>query len=103
MSGKPRRLKYPHLLGSKWTAVETVMGWRHFQVRNRQDRRGGVVFAELQSVCDPTVRFWINARGLKNQQLWRCDKSPLARSGWLSLEESDPCLLSDPEEGRGKG
>lgn len=82
MGAKPRRIKYPHLLGSKWTAVQEVMGWRHFQVLNRQDRKGRIVFAELQSVCDPNVRFWINAQGLRNQQIWQ--------SGWLSLDESSP-------------
>lgn len=82
MKAKSRRVQYPHLLGSKWTAVQEVMGWRHFQVCDRQDRKGGFVFAELQSVCDPNVRFWINARGLRNRDLWQ--------AGWLSLEEAAP-------------
>jgi tryptophan-rich hypothetical protein len=54
------------------------MGWRHFQVLNRQERQG-TVFAELQSVCDPTVRLWVNARQLRNLNLWQ--------PGWLTLQE----------------
>lgn len=79
MPKKPRQQKFPHLLGSKWTSTQTIMGWRHFWIRNRQDQRGGVVFAELQSVCDPAVRFWINAKVLKNSDLWL--------AGWLALPE----------------
>jgi tryptophan-rich hypothetical protein len=79
MPKKPRQQKFPHLLGSKWTSTQPIMGWRHFWIRNRQDQRGSVVFAELQSVCDPTVRFWINAKGLKNPALWQ--------AGWLALPE----------------
>lgn len=79
MSKPRRKIKFPYLLGSKWTAVQSVMGWRHFQVKNRQDQKGGVVFAELQSVCDPAIRFWVNAKSLQNSQLWL--------AGWLLLIE----------------
>ena len=75
---KPKKQKFPHLLGSKWTAQQRTMGWRHFQVKNRKNE-GKLVFAELVASCDPTVRFWINASVLKNRRLWR--------SGWLALEQ----------------
>jgi len=35
----PKKQKYPHLLGSKWTAKQKTWGWRHFQVVNRQNRQ----------------------------------------------------------------
>ncbi|MDX2272852.1 MAG: TIGR02450 family Trp-rich protein [Cyanobacteriota bacterium] len=79
MKKKPRQQKFPHLLGSKWTSVQPVMGWRHYVITNRQDQGGGVIFAQLQSVCDPGVRIWVNARTLKNRDLWQ--------AGWLTLDE----------------
>jgi tryptophan-rich hypothetical protein len=79
---KPRRKQpFPHLLGSKWTSAQPVMGWRHFQVTARQQGEGGLVFAELRAVCDPQVRLWVNAATLKNRALWQ--------AGWI------PCGLQD--------
>jgi tryptophan-rich hypothetical protein len=74
----PRKQKYPHLLGSKWTAHQKTEGWRHFQVANRK-QQGPWVFAELVAACDPTVRLWINAQQLKNRTLWQ--------PGWLPLHQ----------------
>ncbi|MBE9141255.1 TIGR02450 family Trp-rich protein [Nodosilinea sp. LEGE 07088] len=74
----PRKQKYPHLLGSKWTAHQKTEGWRHFQVANRK-QEGPWIFAELVASCDPTVRLWINARQLKNRTLWQ--------PGWLPLRQ----------------
>ena len=70
--------KFPHLVGSKWTAQQKTMGWRHFQVTNRKNQDKWV-FAELVAACDPTVRFWLNAKVLKNRKLWA--------SGWQTLSE----------------
>jgi len=74
----PAKQKFPHLLGSKWTSSQKIDGWRHFQVVNRQNQ-GSWVFAELVAACDPTIRFWVNARLLKDRCLW-C-------AGWRSLQE----------------
>ncbi len=60
------------------------MGWRHFQVRTRQDQKGGVVFAELEAVCDVTIRVWVNAKVLRNKRLWQ--------AGWLSLQPDDELI-----------
>lgn len=79
-----KKQKFPHLLGSKWTARQKTFGWRHFQVINRQDG-GQWVFAELVSSCDPSVRFWINAKQLKDIDLWQ--------AGWKTLQE-----MNEPEE-----
>ena len=75
-----RKQKFPHLLGSKWTAQQTTWGWQHFQVVNRQDSEG-LVFAEMVSSCDPAVRFCLNARQLKDADLWQ--------AGWQTLAEID--------------
>jgi tryptophan-rich hypothetical protein len=70
-----KKQKFPHLLGSKWTARQKILGWRHFQVVNRQNQ-GPLVFAEMVAACDPEMRLWVNAKTLKNHTLWR--------GGWQS-------------------
>jgi tryptophan-rich hypothetical protein len=72
-----KKQKFPHLLGSKWTARQKILGWRHFQVVNRQNQ-GPLVFAEMVAACDPEVRLWVNAKTLKNHTLWR--------AGWQSCK-----------------
>jgi tryptophan-rich hypothetical protein len=79
-----KKQRFPHLVGSKWTAQHETFGWRHFQVVNRKNENG-LVFAELVAACDPDVRFWINAKGLKNRQVWT--------AGWRSLGERKPPSL----------
>lgn len=69
--------KFPHLLGSQWTACQETWGWRHFRVINRR-QPGKWVFAELVSCCDPQTRFWINAQQLQDKRLWRPGLQPLA-------------------------
>ncbi|MEB3292769.1 MAG: TIGR02450 family Trp-rich protein [Synechococcales bacterium] len=73
--------KFPHLLGSKWTAREATFSWRHFQVVNRKNE-GNWVFAELEASCDKSVRFWINAQVLRDRRRWH--------PGWKTLEELTP-------------
>ncbi|MBE9039318.1 TIGR02450 family Trp-rich protein [Oscillatoriales cyanobacterium LEGE 11467] len=85
----PKKQKFPHLLGSKWTAREKTWGWRHFQVVNRQDR-GAWVFAEMVASCDPNVRFWLNAKLLKDRSQWN--------AGWKSLKESEETEETEPFE-----
>jgi tryptophan-rich hypothetical protein len=75
-----KKQKFPHLIGSKWTAQTAVMGWRHFQVVNRKNQ-GALVFAEIIATCDDTVRLWINAKILKNRALWVSGWQPLSAQG----------------------
>ncbi len=79
-----KKQKFPHLLGSKWTAKQKTWGWRHFQVVNRKNQ-GRFVFAEMVASCDANVRFWINAQQFKDRSLWQ--------PGWQTLEE-----INQPEE-----
>jgi len=72
-----RKQTFPHLVGSKWTALQSTWGWRHFQVVNRKNQ-DQLVFAELVASCDPAVRFWLNAKSLKNRDLWQPGWQPLA-------------------------
>jgi tryptophan-rich hypothetical protein len=71
-----QKQKFPHLVGSRWTACQTIEGWRHFQVVNRKNQ-GTWVFAEMVAACDPNVRFWMNAKLLQRRSLWQ--------AGWQSL------------------
>jgi tryptophan-rich hypothetical protein len=73
-----KKQKFPYLVGSKWTATQKMWGWRHFQVNNRK-QEGGWVFAEMVASCDPEVRFWVNAKSLKDRSAWH--------PGWQSLAE----------------
>jgi tryptophan-rich hypothetical protein len=77
----PKKQKFPHLLGSKWTAQQATWGWRYFQVVNRKNQEQWV-FAEMVAACDPSVRFWINAQQLKKRSLWQ--------AGWQPLLEIQP-------------
>ena len=75
---KKRKQKFPHLMGSKWTALQETWGWRHFQVVNRKNQEKWV-FAEMVASCDPQTRFWLNASQLKDDSLWL--------PGWKTLQE----------------
>lgn len=73
-----KRQKYPHLLGSQWTARQSTLGWRHFRVINRKSQ-GQHLFAEIVAACAPDVRLWINARSLFDRDLWL--------PGWQTREQ----------------
>ena len=73
-----QKQKFPHLLGSKWTAKQKTWGWRHFEVVNRTNQDKWV-FAQMVSSCDNTVCFWINAQQLKDRDLWT--------PGWTTLTQ----------------
>tara|TARA_B100001029_G_C14756555_1_gene283647 strand:- start:197 stop:400 length:204 start_codon:yes stop_codon:yes gene_type:complete len=56
--------KYLH---SKWTSVEKVNGWRHYEVRNVLKKRKEL---ELFSVCDKSIAFIIKIKEIKNKKKW---------------------------------
>lgn len=74
----PKKQKFPHLVGSKWTTHKKIDGWRHFQVVNRKNQSKWV-YAEMVAACDPNVRFWLNAKLLQDNSQWQ--------AGWQSLQE----------------
>lgn len=82
----PKKQKFPYLVGSKWTALEKTFGWRHFIVTNRKNEEN-LVFAELKATCDESVRFWLNAKALKDRALWM--------TGWKALDEQMPIAPYD--------
>ena len=86
-----KKQKFPHLLGSKWTATQKMWGWRHFQVVNRK-HDGKWVFAEMVSSCDPDVRFWINAQAVKDTNQWKPGWQTLAEMG---VNDDDSLLIEE--------
>lgn len=83
-----KKQKYPHLLGSKWTSTQKTWGWRHFQVTNRKTE-GTIVFAEMVASCDPNVRFWLNAKALKDARQWL--------PGWQTRQEMQVPPIEDTD------
>ncbi|MBC7533260.1 MAG: TIGR02450 family Trp-rich protein [Oligoflexus sp.] len=67
-------------LNSKWTSVESRLGWRHFRIvmrRYREIDRGAdkILELELMAACDRNARVWISASELKSTENFR--------EGWL--------------------
>ena len=56
-------------IGSKWTARQTVLGWRHFEVKERKSTSYGV-YALLMSTVDPTAELWVCSPGNLNPTVW---------------------------------
>lgn len=76
------------IVGSKWTALEDTLGWRHFTVV--QLRKAGqapgqpTVFVLMQASCDSSAQLWVNAQNLRDRSNWA--------AGWLQRAE-----MIDPE------
>lgn len=68
--------------GSKWTAMERTLGWRHFQVADKR-KTAGETFVCMVSTCgqhnDAGATLWLNSAVLKSRQAWA--------PGWLQREE----------------
>jgi tryptophan-rich hypothetical protein len=88
MKGK-QKLFFPHLVSSKWTATKSIQGWRHYQVKAREDRKP-FTFALMRSVVDEKVQFWVNARVLKDRSQWE--------PGWKEIVQIEPCKIIEAEQ-----
>ncbi|KAG2502111.1 hypothetical protein HYH03_000603 [Edaphochlamys debaryana] len=70
------------IVGSKWTAMQETLGWRHFRVIEvRKSGSAGVSFVQLQASCDTSTTLWLNATNLKDRDLWA--------AGWLQKSEME--------------
>jgi tryptophan-rich hypothetical protein len=56
--------KYLH---SKWTLVEKINGWRHYEVKNVIKKRKQL---ELFSVCDKNINLIIKIDEIKDKEKW---------------------------------
>tara|TARA_B100002019_G_scaffold51046_1_gene43412 strand:+ start:160 stop:387 length:228 start_codon:yes stop_codon:yes gene_type:complete len=57
-----------HLQKSKWTSLERLNGWRHYEVLNVFKKSETV---ELFSVCEAENRIFLNKEVLKDKKLWK--------------------------------
>ena len=57
--------KYLH---SKWTSVEKLNGWKHYEVINVDKKNNQI---ELFAVCDKEKRVLVTIDNLKNIKLWK--------------------------------
>ncbi|GIL85582.1 hypothetical protein Vretimale_13319 [Volvox reticuliferus] len=78
---KKNRVDMTRVVGSKWTAMQETMGWRHFRVIQCRKGASGVAFVHMQASCDPATQLWINAGNLKDRDLWA--------AGWLQKSEME--------------
>ncbi|OAE19941.1 hypothetical protein AXG93_1520s1140 [Marchantia polymorpha subsp. ruderalis] len=67
------------IIGSKWTAMESTFGWRHFRVHSKRRGSGKDWFVEMSATCDESTRFWVNVKNLKERERWSM--------GWLQKRE----------------
>ncbi|GAX77780.1 hypothetical protein CEUSTIGMA_g5223.t1 [Chlamydomonas eustigma] len=91
-------LRLNRILGSKWTAMQETMGWRHFRVvqqcrlqpnaessKNKNSSQSKpTVFLLMQASCDNNAQLWVNADVLRDRQRWA--------AGWLLMSE-----MADPD------
>ena len=64
-------------LKSKWTSVESVNGWRHYEVCEFNSEKN--IF-KLFAVCDKKVSIHVSMNDLKNKQKWI--------TGWRQIVDS---------------
>ena len=56
-----------HLSKSKWTSIERLNGWRHYEVLNVLKKRQEV---EMFSVCESDIKIMIPTNDLKDKSKW---------------------------------
>ncbi|KAG2438643.1 hypothetical protein HXX76_005190 [Chlamydomonas incerta] len=79
---KRNRVDMTRIVGSKWTAMQETMGWRHFRViQCRKGSGAGMAFVQLQASCEPATQLWMNASNLKDRDLWA--------AGWLQKSQME--------------
>lgn len=66
------------VVGSKWTAMERIFGWRHFECKQKM-KISKRTYLLLVATCDDTARLWIHADILKSRDVWA--------AGWLQKSE----------------
>jgi|TARA_B100002052_G_C15792119_1_gene556839 tryptophan-rich hypothetical protein len=65
-----------HLEHSKWTAVNKVKDWRHYEVLNINKKKQKV---EMFSVCAKKIKIEVTFQDLKDRSKWL--------SGWVEIVE----------------
>jgi tryptophan-rich hypothetical protein len=65
------------LLKSKWTSIEKLNGWMHYEVLNVFKKKEKI---ELFPICKQDLKIIIPMQDLKNKSKWT--------PGWIISEES---------------
>ena len=60
--------KISKLEKSKWTSLNKLNGWRHYEVINIDNKNNQI---ELFAVCENQIRIIVNKEDLKNNQIWK--------------------------------
>ena len=63
-----------HLKHSKWTAVNKIKDWRHYEVLNINKKKQKV---EMFSVCAKKIKIEVSFKDLKDDAKWL--------SGWIEI------------------
>jgi len=77
------------VVGSKWTAMERVFGWRHFECKQKM-KISKRTYLLLVATCDDTARLWVHSDILKSRDVWA--------AGWLQKSELVRLLQGDEEQ-----
>jgi tryptophan-rich hypothetical protein len=70
--------RYTHLVGSKFTSVIEVRGWRQFHVIALRKTEDGY-HADLRASCDSSIEIRVPAKSLFDRSSWI--------PGWLLLSD----------------
>ncbi|KAG1653549.1 hypothetical protein FOA52_008214 [Chlamydomonas sp. UWO 241] len=90
------------ILGSKWTAMQETLGWRHFRVAEQRNRTAGLVFLLMQASCDPSAQLWVNSTLLKDRSKWGMGWLQMADiPGHPGLSRPDPGAAGGDSDGGG--
>ena len=65
-----------YLKNSKWTSVQKIHNWRHYEVLNINNKTQHV---EMFAVCDKKIKIIVSFEELKNRLKWT--------KGWLDIVE----------------
>ncbi|KAF6265840.1 hypothetical protein COO60DRAFT_1291937 [Scenedesmus sp. NREL 46B-D3] len=83
---KKNPLNMSRITGSKWTAMEETLGWRHFRVIQQRKLDKHTAFLLLQASCDHSAALWVNAQTLRDRGVWAAGWLPMSEIQGLGLE-----------------
>jgi tryptophan-rich hypothetical protein len=80
-----------HLLKSKWTSIQKLNGWRHYEVLNILKKKNKV---EMFCVCKNDIKVLIPIQELRDKSKWH--------TGWIGKEQDEVKIeRKDQYEGDG--
>ena len=68
LNSSPALADIRQIAGSKWTAMQRTLGWRHFHVTDRRKAGcSGETLVLLVATCDSSAKLWLNSSVLKSR------------------------------------